>query len=152
MPPKGEARVVSLIVPVFNEQDAITPFLDRIDGVFADLGQGYAYEVIFVNDGSRDATEFVIRSRMQTDAHVTLVNLSRNFGKEAALSAGLDHAKGDACIPIDVDLQDPPELIPEMLDHWARGAKVVNARRSSRDDTWLKRRTAAGFWVEAVKA
>lgn len=146
-PQVSDVRLVSLVVPVYDEQDAIPPFLDRIAQVFATLGPGYRYEVIFVNDGSRDATEFVIRSRMQTDNHVSLVNLSRNFGKEAALSAGLDHAEGDACIPIDVDLQDPPELIPEMLEHWDRGAKVVNARRASRgSDTWIKRSSAAGFY------
>jgi glycosyltransferase involved in cell wall biosynthesis len=134
-------------VPVFNEQEAIGPFLDRIEAVLDGLGPTYAFEIVFVNDGSRDATEFVIRSRMQVDARLCLVNLSRNFGKEAALSAGLDHARGDACIPIDVDLQDPPELIPDMLALWERGARVVNARRNCRaSDTWVKRMTAGGFY------
>ncbi|MEO0566483.1 MAG: glycosyltransferase family 2 protein [Pseudomonadota bacterium] len=140
-------RLVSLIVPVFNEQEAIGPFLDRIEEVFADLSPTYEAEVIFVNDGSRDATEFAIRSRMLNNPSIGLINLSRNFGKEAALSAGLDHATGDACIPIDVDLQDPPELIPEMLELWVRGAQVVNARRTCRDsDSWLKRTSAGGFY------
>lgn len=144
---KAETRLVSLVVPVLNEQDAIIPFLDRITGVFDALAPAYACEIVFVNDGSRDATEFVIRSRMQDDRRLCLVNLSRNFGKEAALSAGLDHARGDACIPIDVDLQDPPELIPAMLAHWERGARVVNARRSCRaSDSWIKRMTAGGFY------
>ena len=99
------------------------------------------------NDGSRDATEFAIRSRMLTDKRINLVNLSRNFGKEAALSAGLDHLHGEVCIPIDVDLQDPPELIPEMLEHWDRGAMVVNARRTCRaSDSWIKRTTSNGFY------
>jgi glycosyltransferase involved in cell wall biosynthesis len=145
--PEAGSRLVSLVVPVFNEQDAIGPFLDRIGTVFEALGPAYACEIVFVNDGSRDATEFVIRSRMQDDPRLCLVNLSRNFGKEAALSAGLDHARGEACIPIDVDLQDPPELIPEMLALWERGARVVNARRTSRaSDGWLKRVTAGGFY------
>ena len=144
---RTKTRLVSLVVPVFNEQDSIVPFLDRIATVFEDLAPAYACEIVFVNDGSRDATEFVIRSRMQADPRICLVNLSRNFGKEAALSAGLDHARGDACIPIDVDLQDPPELIPEMLAHWERGARVVNARRTSRSsETWIKRVTAGGFY------
>ena len=143
----AKTRLVSLVVPVFNEQDAIGPFLDRIAAVFGPLEPAYACEIVFVNDGSRDATEFVIRSRMQTDPRICLVNLSRNFGKEAALSAGLDQARGDACIPIDVDLQDPPELIPEMLAHWERGARVVNARRSSRSsESWVKRVTAGGVY------
>ncbi|MEM8777018.1 MAG: glycosyltransferase family 2 protein [Pseudomonadota bacterium] len=143
----GGARLISLIVPVFNEQDAVSPFVDKIEQVFAELAPAYSYEIVFVNDGSRDATEFVIRSRMLNNSCIALINLSRNFGKEAALSAGIDHAKGDACIPIDVDLQDPPELIPEMLALWVRGAQVVNARRTCRDsDTWLKRATAGGFY------
>ena len=141
------AKVVSLIVPVFNEQDAIVPFLERVDAVFSGLAPRYTLEVVFVNDGSRDASEFVIRSRMQSDLRIRLVNLSRNFGKEAALSAGFDHATGDACIPMDVDLQDPPELIPRMLDLWAGGARIVNARRSERrSDGWAKRVTALGFY------
>ncbi len=143
----NKRKLVSLVVPVFNEQHAIEPFLLRIEAVFAPLAAQYDFEVVFVNDGSRDATEFAIRSRMQANPRLCLVNLSRNFGKEAALSAGIDHARGDACIPIDVDLQDPPELIPEMLTHWERGAKVVNARRSCRsDDGWLKRLTARAFY------
>lgn len=142
-----EAHLVSLVVPVFDEQDAIQPFLQRIGAVFELLMPDYAYEIVFVNDGSSDATEFAIRTAMQDNAHIQLINLSRNFGKEAALSAGLDHADGDVCIPMDVDLQDPPEVIPDMLDHWQAGAKVVNARRISRkEDTWVKRTSARGFY------
>ncbi len=143
----SKTKLVSLVVPVFNEQDAIEPFLDKIEEVFAPLDPEFNYEVVFVNDGSRDATELAIRSRMQSNCHICLVNFSRNFGKEAAISAGLEHSGGDACIPIDVDLQDPPELIPQMLDHWKQGAKVVNAKRISREsDTWLKRKSAGGFY------
>ncbi|MGR3515147.1 MAG: glycosyltransferase family 2 protein [Paracoccaceae bacterium] len=146
-PQVRSAHLVSLVVPVFNEQDAIQPFLKRIGAVFELLMPDYAYEIVFVNDGSSDATEFALRTAMQDNAHINLINLSRNFGKEAALSAGLDHAEGDVCIPMDVDLQDPPEMIPEMLDHWQAGAKVVNARRVSRkQDTWVKRTSARGFY------
>ena len=146
-PLQDKTKLVSLVVPVFNEQEAIGPFLDRIEEVFAPLFPAYSFEVVFVNDGSRDATEFAIRSRMLTDKRINLVNLSRNFGKEAALSAGLDHLHGEVCIPIDVDLQDPPELIPEMLEHWDRGAMVVNARRTCRaSDSWIKRTTSNGFY------
>lgn len=145
--PQTRRRLVSLVVPVFDEQEAIAVFLKRVEEVFAPLQAFYDYEVIFVNDGSRDATEFVIHSHMSETNAINLVNLSRNFGKEAALSAGLDHARGDVCIPIDVDLQDPPELIPEMLAHWVNGAKIVNARRSNRaQDNWVKRKTAQGFY------
>lgn len=145
--PEKKARLISLVVPVFNEQEAIGPFLECIEDVFSGLGPNYRHEIVFVNDGSRDATEFLIRSRMQHDPRICLVNLSRNFGKEAALSAGLEHARGDACIPIDVDLQDPPELIPQMIAHWEKGARVVNARRRCRaGDSWIKRTTAAWFY------
>ena len=131
--PEDKRHLISLVVPVFNEQDSIVPFLERVAEIFDDLSGAYRYEVIFVNDGSRDATEFVIRSQMLQRPQVHVINLSRNFGKEAAMSAGLDHASGDACIPIDVDLQDPPEVIPKMLEHWKRGVKVVNARRARRE-------------------
>lgn len=140
-------KLVSLLVPVFNEQEAVSAFFTEIDRVFAPLQTAYDYEVIFVNDGSRDATEFVIRSRMTDATHIRLINLSRNFGKEAALSAAIDHARGDVCIPQDVDLQDQPEVIPEMLDLWSKGAQIVNALRANRtQDTWIKRKTAQGFY------
>ena len=138
---------VSLVVPVLNEQDTVKAFVDRIAEVFAPIVETSDYEIIFVNDGSTDATEFAIRSMILDNPRLRLVNLSRNFGKEAALCAGLEHAHGDAVIPIDVDLQDPPELIPEMIEKWRKGAKVVNARRAARrNDTWLKRKTAGAFY------
>lgn len=142
-----KAVQITLVVPVFNEQDAISPFLAGVRDVFSTLAPTYVCDVVFVNDGSRDATEFVIRSHMQSDPSITLVNLSRNFGKEAALSAGLDYVRGEACIPMDVDLQDPPELIAPMIAHWERGAKIVNARRICRKgDGWVKRSTAQAFY------
>ncbi len=142
-----ERAQISLVVPVFNEQDSIRSFIERIAGVLSPIKKHTEYEIVFVNDGSADATEFAIRSMMLDNPRLRLVNLSRNFGKEAALSAGLEHASGDAVIPMDVDLQDPPELIPDMIEKWRRGAKVVNARRlARRNDTWLKRRTAGAFY------
>ncbi len=139
--------LISIVVPVLNEQDAIRPFVDRISEVFGDLEPSVDYEILFVNDGSTDATEIAIRGVMVEIAKVGLINLSRNFGKDAALSAGLDHARGDAAIPIDVDLQDPPELIPQMIAAWREGAKIVNARRVARsEDGWAKRATARAFY------
>jgi len=139
--------LVSLVVPVLNEQDSIKVFADRIEEVFGPLARTFDYEILFVNDGSNDATEFVIRTLIAENPRICLLNLSRNFGKEAALSAGLEHARGDAVIPMDVDLQDPPEIIPEMLEKWRMGAKVVNARRTARkNDTWAKRATAGAFY------
>jgi len=111
------------------------------------LAPSVTYEIVFVNDGSTDSTEFAVRTMMQADRRVRLVNLSRRFGKEAALSAGFDHAAGDAVIPIDVDMQDPPELIPDMIAKWRAGARVVNARRIDRSrDGWLKKLSAGAFY------
>lgn len=138
---------ISLVVPVLNEQDTVKIFVSRIAAVLETIEDQIEYEIVFVNDGSTDATEFAVRSLMLDDYRLRLVNLSRNFGKEAALSAGLEYAEGDAVIPIDVDLQDPPELIPELIAKWRKGAKIVNARRFTRvSDNWLKRITAGAFY------
>lgn len=146
-----QTPTLSLIVPVLNEEAAIAPFLDRsasaLDRALELLASGATAEWVFVNDGSTDATEAVIAGRAARDTRVRLVNLSRNFGKEAALAAGIDHARGKAVIPIDVDLQDPPELIVEMVRAWLDGAQVVNARRSDRSsDAVVKRVTARWFY------
>ncbi|MFQ1700813.1 glycosyltransferase family 2 protein [Loktanella agnita] len=143
----GSRKVVTLIVPVFNEESAVTPFLKRVDSVLADLSDRIQFEICFVNDGSTDATEMVIADLARETPSIRLVNLSRNFGKEAALSAGLDLTDADAVIPIDVDLQDPPELIPQMISLWLGGAHVVNARRARRDqDSWAKRVSAGLYY------
>ena len=123
---------VTLVVPVFNEEASIAPFLDRVTQSTAAIS-GISFDILFVNDGSRDWTERLILAAAEKRGDVSLVNLSRNFGKEAALTAGLHHASGDAVIPLDVDLQDPPEVMAEMIRRWQAGAKVVNARRARRD-------------------
>ena len=136
---------LSIVAPVLNEEEAIAPFLERLGQVLPDAVE--SYEVIFVDDGSTDRTAEVIRERREADARVKLLRLSRNYGKEVALTAGLDCAAGAAAIPMDVDMQDPPELIPEMVAKWRAGADVVLARRISRsNDTLFKRSTAAGFY------
>lgn len=142
---------LTLIVPVLNEEAAIAPFLDQtapaLDEALALMGDGAVAEIVFVNDGSTDATEAVIVGRAAADPRLRLINLSRNFGKEAALAAGLDHADGDAVIPIDVDLQDPPGVIVEMVREWLAGAQVVNAKRVDRSsDSWSKRLSANWFY------
>ncbi|MDX5412065.1 MAG: glycosyltransferase family 2 protein [Rhodobacterales bacterium] len=145
--PQKKQSLLTLIVPVYNEQSAIGPFLDAISPILNRMAPEIAAEILFVNDGSRDSTEFVIRSYMEGNSAVRLVNLSRNFGKEAALCAGLEHARGDAVIPVDVDLQDEPTIIPEMVAKWQQGAQIVNARRSDRSsDSWAKRNTARAFY------
>jgi len=142
-----ETCLVSLVVPVFNEQDSVALFVEEIDKVLTPLAPTVEFQIVFVNDGSRDATEFAIRHIMLGDKRVGLINLSRNFGKDAALSAGLDHADGDVVIPMDVDLQDAPDVIPEMIEKWRGGAKVVNARRVERSgDSWHKRLSAGAFY------
>lgn len=142
---------LSLVVPVFNEEDAIRPFLDRtlpvLERAAALVSADTSFEILFVNDGSSDATPAVIGALAQRDGRIKVVNLSRNFGKEAAIAAGLNFASGDAVIPIDVDLQDPPELIEPMVAKWLAGAKAVEAVRTDRtSDNWFKRFTANGFY------
>jgi glycosyltransferase involved in cell wall biosynthesis len=137
--------VFSLVVPMFNEAEVIGETHRRLSAVMA--GFNASWEVIYVNDGSRDATLRVIEVLRQTDKHIALVNLSRNFGKEIATTAGLDHARGEAVIVLDADLQDPPEVIPRLVAEWRAGNDMVYARRRRRaGDSWLKKITAAAFY------
>ena len=136
---------VSIVVPCYNESDGLFQFHDRLSAALKPLA--ISSEIIFVNDGSVDNTIDVIGSLRASDRRVGVIDLSRNFGKEAALSAGIDHAQGDAVIVIDADLQDPPECIPEMLDAWRRGFDVVAMKRGDRSsDTLFKRVSAACFY------
>ena len=140
-------RRVTLIVPVYNEEASIALYLDKLSPVIEEAGSLARIDILFVNDGSRDRTERLILAEAAKRTDISLVNLSRNFGKEAALTAGLHHATGDAVIPLDVDLQDPPEVIVQMIRCWLDGAKIVNARRNRRDgDSWLKSRSAGAFY------
>lgn len=138
---------LSIVVPMYNEEEAMAGFFDRVQPVLERITE--AYEIICINDGSRDLTLARLRDWAARDPRIKVVNLSRNFGKEIALSAGLDHASGDAVIPIDADLQDPPEVIPDMVEKWRAGAKLVLAKRRDRSsDGWLKRATANGaYWL-----
>jgi glycosyltransferase involved in cell wall biosynthesis len=137
---------LSLVVPVFNEEDTIALFLDSVAPIVRKLG--IPTEIVFVDDGSRDRTVDVIKLAIDTHPEVRLVSLTRNFGKEAALTAGLAHTTGAAVIPIDCDLQDPPTLIPLMVEQWAAGYDVVLAQRRTRaTDSWVKRLTAQAFYA-----
>ena len=138
---------LSIVVPMYNEEEAMDGFFKRVQRML--LATTLSYEIICVNDGSRDLTLAKLRQASEEDPRIKVVNLSRNFGKEIALSAGLDHATGDAVIPIDADLQDPPEVIPKMVAKWLAGAKLVLAKRRDRSsDSWLKRLTANGaYWL-----
>lgn len=134
---------ISLVVPVFNEEDAIPIFYQAVRRELAD----YEVEIVFINDGSKDATESIINTLAISDPLVKSLSFTRNFGKEPALFAGLENATGDAVIPIDVDLQDPIEIIPELIKSWMEGADVVLAKRVDRStDGRLKRKTAEWFY------
>jgi len=137
--------MISLVVPVLDEESTIPIFYQAVRS-FAGL-RGHQVEIVFVNDGSRDSTASVIRAIAANDPLVRLVDLTRNFGKEAALLAGLGRARGEAVIPMDVDLQDPVEVIPLLIEKWRAGADVVLAKRVDRSsDGRLKRQTAAMFY------
>ena len=139
------AGLLSIVVPAYNEEEVIEAFYRRIEAVLSGLDM--PSEMVFVNDGSQDATGAILGRLGATDPRIGLVNLSRNFGKEIAMTAGLDYARGDAIVVIDADLQDPPELIPELLRHWQAGCDVVYARRIAREgESWFKKRTAHGFY------
>ena len=137
--------LLSVIVPAFNEAEVLPEFHRRLSQALG--GLDLASEIIYVNDGSKDATADILRALQKDDPRVAVVDLSRNFGKEIAMTAGLDHAAGDAVVVIDADLQDPPELIPELVKHWRAGYDDVYARRSSRDgESFIKRATAHLFY------
>jgi glycosyltransferase involved in cell wall biosynthesis len=134
----------SVVVPVFNEAEGLREFHRRLSHVMAPLGP---WEVIYVNDGSSDLSLRIVEELHYEDPHVAFLNLSRNFGKEIALTAGLEHANGQAVIVIDADLQDPPELIPELVEAWMEGFDTVYAQRRQRNgESWAKRATANAFY------
>ena len=139
-------KKVSIVVPMYNEEEVAPLFFDRITKV-VDSNQDYAFEIIAVNDGSKDNTLQYLLNKQKELNYLTVVDLSRNWGHESAVTAGLREATGDCLIPIDADLQDPPEIIPEMLKMWEDGYQVVNAQRGSRTkDTSFKKNTAGIYY------
>lgn len=145
---------ISLVIPIFNESEAIPHFIKAIHKVFENSTKNKVasqakieFEFLFINDGSTDESLDILIKERSSDSRIKILDLSRNFGKEAALSAGLEHAAGDCIIPIDVDLQDPPDLIPEMINKWQEGYEVVLARRNDRsNDSWAKRTSSSLFY------
>lgn len=138
--------LISIVVPCYNETLVVRSFCDEIEKIF-DAAANFDFEVVFVDDGSRDDTLLKLIEISNQDSRFKVVELSRNFGKESALSAGIDVASGNAVIPMDVDLQDPPELILQMIEKWQNGADVVLAKRSDRNsDSYLKRASAKWFY------
>ncbi len=135
---------VSLIVPVYNEEAIVDKFINQISSL---LKNKFKYELIFINDGSDDETLSKLLKRQKKDLHIKIIDLTRNFGKEAALTAGLKFARGNVSIPLDVDLQDPPEIIFKMIAKWKNGAEVVVGRRIDRtSDSFFKRFSADFFY------
>ena len=141
----NEPPVLSIVVPVYNETEVLSEFYRRLTDVLQTLC--LRSEILFVNDGSTDLSLLAMRQLQAIDDRIAIVNLSRNFGKEIAVTAGLDHARGEVAVVIDADLQDPPELIPSLVEKWRGGYDVVYARRRERrGETWLKRTTASMFY------
>ncbi len=142
--PGGRPHLISIVVPVFNESAVVRAFHERSSRVLRAIAD-FDYELLFVDDGSRDDTYAQLKALAANDAHVRLLKFSRNFGHQIAISAGIDHARGDCVVVTDVDLQDPPEVIPMLIDKWREGFDVVYGRRAGRDgETMMKRVTAAG--------
>ena len=139
-------KTITVLIPTYNEAPVLPALFGRLDAL-AESVPRYHFEFLFVNDGSRDDTLALIREQASQDARISYINLSRNFGKEIAMCAGIDHANKDALVIIDADLQDPPELIPEMIKYWEDGYDDVYAKRSERlGESWIKKITSRYFY------
>ena len=139
-------KKISILIPIFNEESSIKPFYASLSNELKKIKK-ISFEILFVDDGSIDNSVGQVKKIMGKDKRIKLIELSRNFGKESALTAGIDFASGNALIPIDVDLQDPPELIKKMIEKWENGFEVILAKRSDRSsDTKFKRKTANWFY------
>lgn len=143
----AQARpTVTILVPMYNEEAVLGLFYDELNRVIEQIPD-ISFTFLFVDDGSRDASLSIVRNLAENDARVRYLALSRNFGKERALLAGFDHVDADAVIVIDADLQDPPALIPEMIEYWRQGYQDVYAQRRTRQgESWLKRATASAYY------
>lgn len=139
-------KKISILIPAYNEQEVLDKLYARLIKL-AHNNNFYEFEFLFVNDGSRDKTLEMIKGYAKKDRRISYVNLSRNFGKEVAMCAGFDHVTGDATVIIDADLQDPPELIPDMIKYWEKGYDDVYAKRLSREgETWFKKFSSNLFY------
>lgn len=135
--------LLSVVIPVYNEEKNISPFLKRLLPAL----KSYNFEVIFIDDGSKDETASEIKKSATKNPQIKLISFTRNFGHQMALTAGYQSAKGDAVVTIDVDLQDPPEIIPQMIEKWQKGAKIVYAKRKTRTgESFFKLKTAGLFY------
>ena len=141
--PGRSLKLLSVVAPVYNEVATIEQFYSRVCAAL----DGLQFEIVLVDDGSTDGSDVELQKLAGNDPRVRVVQLSRNFGHQTALTAGLDHARGDAVVMLDADLQDPPELIPRMLDHWRAGCDVIYAVREQREgESRFKLTTARWFY------
>lgn len=139
-------KKISIIIPAYNEEESLPILYDRINNLMSTM-KNYEFEILFINDGSKDKTLEIIKEIRQNDQRICYVDFSRNFGKEIAMMAGLDYATGDCVIFMDADLQDPPELIPELVKYWEQGYDDVYAKRKSRKgETWFKKFTSTMYY------
>lgn len=139
-------KKISILIPAYNEEEVLEKLFTRLANL-ANNTKDYEFEFFFINDGSKDKTLEIIKDYAETDERVSYLNLSRNFGKEIGMIAGLDNVSGDATVIIDADLQDPPELIPQMITLWEEGYDDVYAQRTSREgETWLKKLTSRMYY------
>ena len=141
-------KLITILIPCFNEENSLDLLYERLRNMTSQLSQ-YRFQILLVNDGSKDNTLAKMQELHTKDSTVSYLSLSRNFGKENAMLAGLDFAEGDAVILLDADLQDPPELIPQMIEEWEKGYDDVYARRRSRaGETWFKK--ASAYWYYRI--
>ena len=139
-------KKITIIIPAYNEEESLPPLYERLEKLMNSM-ENYEFEILFVNDGSKDNTINLIKEYREKDNRICYVDFSRNFGKEIAMVAGLDYATGDCVIFMDADLQDPPELIPELVKYWEEGYDDVYAKRNSRKgETWLKKFTSKMYY------
>ncbi len=139
-------KKITIIIPAYNEEESLPHLYERLEKLMTSM-EHYEFEILFVNDGSKDNTIDLIKEYREKDNRICYVDFSRNFGKEIAMIAGLDYATGDCVIFMDADLQDPPELIPELVKYWEEGYDDVYAKRSSRKgETWLKKFTSKMYY------
>ena len=140
------SKLVSVIVPAYNEEASLLHLYEALKKLMESLPD-YDWEILFINDGSKDKTLSIIESLYDTDKRIAYVDLSRNFGKEKAMLAGFDYCKGDCAVMIDADLQDPPYLIKDMLQYWEEGFEDVYAKRKDRGkEPWLRKKLSMMFY------
>lgn len=145
-------KKVSILIPAYNEEEVLYTLYDRLENVINKLNN-YEFEVLLINDGSKDNTLNILRELRKRDKRMCYINLSRNYGKETAMIAGLDYVTGDCCIILDADLQDPPELIEEMLKYWEQGYDDIYAKRKSRaGESFMKKFTSSLFYKMLQKS